>query len=283
MRKIVLGSVASLYILMMAGCSLSNPFGVGYDTSVCESTKDFGVCGSPRQIYENREILRKVQYDYLHANLDTELFFAIDKSNQIMVKEDRDGKWELYEISKWKTMIDENLAGLNEKVSKNKAEAKDRKASTQISSTSGSVDSDGDLSIKYQAQGPLIISRTNVGDIIRDNGIIQQAFIANYTDNSGDLISSHEVYIVAKESSWVVGESTPKETNLKDIPTPMSTELLKKMNVVDKYQEGIVDRFNVDDQGGVAQAIQNDPKKIDEDQSENLDVINSFIKKGETK
>jgi hypothetical protein len=283
MRKIVLGSVASLYIFMMAGCSLSNPFGVGYDTSVCESSKDFGVCGSPKQIYENREILRKVQYDYLHANLDTELFFAIDKSNQIVVKEDRDGKWELYEISKWKIMIDKNLVNLNEKVSKNRAEAKDRKASAQISSTSGSVDSDGDLSIKYQAQGPLIISRTNVGDIIRDNGIIQQAFIANYTDNSGDLISSHEVYIVAKEGSWVVGESTPKETNLKDIPTPMSTELLKKINVVDKYQEGIVDRFNVDDQGGVAQAIQNDPKKIDADQSENLDVINSFIKKGETK
>ena len=34
---------------MFSGCSAANPFGIGYDTSVCEDSKDFGVCGSPKK------------------------------------------------------------------------------------------------------------------------------------------------------------------------------------------------------------------------------------------
>ena len=107
-NKILLHSAILSSIIMFSGCSAANPFGIGYDTSVCEDSKDFGVCGSPKEIYNNRDAIRKVQADYLRAELNTVLFFAINKNSEIVVKEDRDGKWEIYETSKWKVLIDNN-------------------------------------------------------------------------------------------------------------------------------------------------------------------------------
>ena len=115
------------------------------------------------------------------------------------------------------------------------------------------------------------------------NGIIQQTFVANYADYTGDLISSHELYIVVKDPEWVVGEKAPKESSIQNIPTPISTELLKKQDRVNEYQERIVDRYNIDDQGAVVEAVNNDPTKIDQDQKNNMDLINSFIKKEKNK
>lgn len=278
-NKILLHSAILSSIIMFSGCSAANPFGIGYDTSVCEDSKDFGVCGSPKEIYNNRDAIRKVQADYLRAELNTVLFFAINKNSEIVVKEDRDGKWEIYETSRWKTLIDNNNSKISEKISEH--DKRERKAGPVKYSGDIPITEDSDLSIKYKKQGPLLVSRTNIGDIIRDNGIIQQTFVANYADYTGDLISSHELYIVVKDPEWVVGEKAPKESNIQNIPTPISTELLKKQDRVNEYQERIVDRYNIDDQGAVVEAVNNDPTKIDQDQKNNMDLINSFIKKGE--
>lgn len=274
--NILIQSTLLASALSFSGCSLKNPFGIGYDTSVCDDSKDFGVCGSPKEIYNNREAIRAVQSDYLRSELDTTLFFAINKQSQIVVKEDRDGKWELYEVSEWKKKIDKRNEALSEKIKNN-----DPRKMTSSVKYGGDIPitEDSDLSIKYQKQGSLLNSRTNVGDIIRDNGIIQQTFVANYADYSGDLISSHELYIVVKDPEWVVGEKAPKESSIQNLPTPVSTELLKKQDRVNEYQERIVDRYNIDDQGAVIEAVNNDPTKIDEDQKNNMDLINSFIQK----
>ena len=91
------------------------------------------------------------------------------------------------------------------------------------------------------------------------------------------------MYIVVKDPEWVVGEKAPKESSIQNIPTPISTELLKKQDRVNEYQERIVDRYNIDDQGAVVEAVNNDPTKIDQDQKNNMDLINSFIKKEKNK
>jgi hypothetical protein len=280
-NKVLIHSAILSSIIMFSGCSAANPFGIGYDTSVCEDSKDFGVCGSPKEIYNNRDAIRKVQSDYLRAELNTVLFFAINKNSEIVVKEDRDGKWELYETSRWKTIIDNNISKISDKISDN--DKKERKAGPVKYGGDIPITEDSDLSIKYKQQGPLLVSRTNIGDIIRDNGIIQQTFVANYADYTGDLISSHELYIVVKDPEWVVGEKAPKESSIQNIPTPISTELLKKQDRVNEYQERIIDRYNIDDQGAVVEAVNNDPTKIDQDQKNNMDLINSFIKKEKNK
>lgn len=264
-----------------SGCSLKNPFGIGYDTSVSETSKSktFGVSGSPKDIYKHRDIIRKTQDEYLSSGIKDVLYFGIDKKGNMLVKKDRDEEWSKYETSYWKEKIDK----ANEKNKKNE-EALERKRDEKnkgakargISSSSDILVTAGnDLSIQYKEQGRLISTRTQVGDIIRDNGQIQQVFVANYIDNEGNLVSSHELYVVVKDPSWIVGEKTPKTTNnMREIPTPVSKGLLKEQARSEKADERIVDSYLRDDPAAVTNAINDAPTIEDEQDSK---IIRNFI------
>lgn len=264
-----------------SGCSLKNPFGIGYDTSVSETSKSktFGVSGSPKDIYKHRDIIRKTQDEYLSSGIKDVLYFGIDKKGNMLVKKDRDEEWSKYETSYWKEKIDK----ANEKNKKNE-EALERKRDEKnkgakargISSSSDILVTAGnDLSIQYKEQGRLISTRTQVGDIIRDNGQIQQVFVANYIDNEGNLVSSHELYVVVKDPSWIVGEKTPKTTNnMGEIPTPVSKGLLKEQARSERADERIVDSYLRDDPAAVTNAI-NDAPTIEDDQDSK--IIRNFI------
>ena len=264
-----------------SGCSLKNPFGIGYDTSVSETSKSktFGVSGSPKDIYKHRDIIRKTQDEYLSSGIKDVLYFGIDKKGNMLVKKDRDEEWSKYETSYWKEKIDK----ANEKNKKNE-EALERKRDEKnkgakargISSSSDILVTAGnDLSVQYKEQGRLISTRTQVGDIIRDNGQIQQVFVANYIDNEGNLVSSHELYVVVKDPSWIVGEKTPKTTNnMGEIPTPVSKGLLKEQARSEKADERIVDSYLRDDPAAVTNAINDAPTIEDEQDSK---IIRNFI------
>ena len=264
-----------------SGCSLKNPFGIGYDTSVSETSKSktFGVSGSPKDIYKHRDIIRKTQDEYLSSGIKDVLYFGIDKKGNMLVKKDRDEEWSKYETSYWKEKIDK----ANEKNKKNE-EALERKRDEKnkgakargISSSSDILVTAGnDPSIQYKEQGRLISTRTQVGDIIRDNGQIQQVFVANYIDNEGNLVSSHELYVVVKDPSWIVGEKTPKTTNnMGEIPTPVSKGLLKEQARSERADERIVDSYLRDDPAAVTNAINDAPTIEDEQDSK---IIRNFI------
>ena len=264
-----------------SGCSLKNPFGIGYDTSVSETSKSktFGVSGSPKDIYKHRDIIRKTQDEYLSSGIKDVLYFGIDKKGNMLVKKDRDEEWSKYETSYGKEKIDK----ANEKNKKNE-EALERKRDEKnkgakargISSSSDILVTAGnDLSIQYKEQGRLISTRTQVGDIIRDNGQIQQVFVANYIDNEGNLVSSHELYVVVKDPSWIVGEKTPKTTNnMGEIPTPVSKGLLKEQARSERADERIVDSYLRDDPAAVTNAINDAPTIEDEQDSK---IIRNFI------
>ena len=264
-----------------SGCSLKNPFGIGYDTSVSETSKSktFGVSGSPKDIYKHRDIIRKTQDEYLSSGIKDVLYFGIDKKGNMLVKKDRDEEWSKYETSYWKEKIDK----ANEKNKKNeealerKREEKNKGAKARgISSSSDILVTAGnDLSIQYKEQGRLISTRTQVGDIIRDNGQIQQVFVANYIDNEGNLVSSHELYVVVKDPSWIVGEKTPKTiNNMGEIPTPVSKGLLKEQARSERADERIVDSYLRDDPAAVTNAINDAPTIEDEQDSK---IIRNFI------
>ena len=270
MKILVLSALAAITILS-TGCSMHNPFGIGYDESVCNDSKTFGVCGSPSDIYKYRDIIKSVQSDYLKARLDTVLYFAVSPEGDIQVKGDRDGQWEDYNSSDWKKIINSRI--LKKKVS-NKREAS-FSISNDIPVTKG-----GDLSIKYKKQGPLLVTRTKIGNIIRDQGLIQEVFVANYVDNENDLITSHNVQIVVRNPDWVVGERNPKNVKLENIPTPISDKMLKRQQVIDKGQEKTISDFNRNIDEGYQSALNEEQKnkktknkKIDK----SLDIINSFL------
>ena len=276
-------SLTAAIMLTTTGCSLKNPFGVGYDSSVCEASKDFGVCGAPKDIYKYRGKIKKVQYDYLHAQLDTVLFFGISKDGEIVVKEDRDGPWERYDLSEWKNIIEEEIARqqelkdeINNKI--NKGKISKRTAGVTIYQSDIPTSEETDLSVKYQDQGPLLTTRTSIGDIIRDTGHIQQIYIANYVDRGGDLISGHELYVVVKEPEWIVGEKTPHSTRLESVPTPISKELFHRQNRTNEYQNNVVNTYNRDSIKGSIESIVDNPYHADKKENKDNDLIKSFIK-----
>jgi len=271
MKKLTITAIG-LTALLFSGCSLKNPFGIGYDTSVCNDSKTFGVCGSPKDIYKYKDKVKQVQEEYLNARLDTTLYFAVSPEGVVQVKADRDGKWERYDISEWKKIIDEKNKELKEKVSKESSKIASFDINSDIPVTKG-----GDLSVQYKKQGPLLVTRTKIGNIIRDQGLIQEVFIANYADTDGDLVSSHEVHIVARNPEWIVGERTPKDVRLEALPTPLSKDLLKKQQRVEKEQERTINAFNRDQEAGYLSAQEIESKNKD-NKLEDLSIINKFIK-----
>lgn len=271
---------------LFTGCSLKNPFGIGYDTSVSETSKSktFGVSGSPKDIYKHRDIIRKTQDEYLSSGIKDVLYFGIDKKGNMLVKKDRDEEWQKYETSPWKDKIDEANRKNKEKEEEleKKRAAKASKSAQGVGGFVNSPNSDitvtagNDLSVQYKEQGKLVSTRTQVGDIIRDNGQIQQVFVANYIDNEGNLVSSHELYVVVKEPSWIVGEKTPKTmTNMGEIPTPISKNMLQEQTKSEKADERIVGSYLRDDPIAVTNAI-NDAPSIEDEQD--TKIIRNFIK-----
>lgn len=271
---------------LFTGCSLKNPFGIGYDTSVSETSKSktFGVSGSPKDIYKHRDIIRKTQDEYLSSGIKDVLYFGIDKKGNMLVKKDRDEEWQKYETSPWKDKIDE----ANKKNKEKEDELEKKRAAKAAKSAQGTggfvnspnsditVTAGNDLSVQYKEQGRLVSTRTQVGDIIRDNGQIQQVFVANYIDNEGNLVSSHELYVVVKEPSWIVGEKTPKTmTNMSEIPTPISKNMLQEQTKSEKADERIVGSYVRDNPIAVTNAI-NDAPSIEDEQD--TKIIRNFIK-----
>lgn len=285
-RKFLGGlAVTAGLLFTMTGCSLKDPFGIGYDTSSCEDSKNFGACGSPKDLYKNRDLIRGVQKDYMMSGIEDELFFAINSDGKMLVKADRDEKWIPYDNSKFKQEIDSRNKKTKELVDGQSGAGKyvpQGNSSARVISPIATYQNDipvtdeTDLSIKYKEQGPLIVSRTKVGDIIRDNGLIQQVFVANYVDHSNDLIASHEMYVVVKDPEWIVGERTPKNVKVDRMPTPLSTKLITDETKTTQFQEDVVDSYNSDDKEGLISAMIMDPK-VEKEKNDDADLINSFL------
>ena len=207
--------------LLFSGCSTDNPFGVGYEASACEQSKDGGLCGSPTSIYKYKNKVKEVQKNYLASGYPDKLFFAISRDGRIMVKEERDAKWRPYVGSPYESAINKGLKG---------------KYKTNLGSGYSSTSSDipvgknNDLSVSYNRSEKYIQTRTNVGRMIRDNGEYSRVWIAPYVDNKGDLVSAHEVYTVIRDPEWVIGEKTPKKVlnAATPIPSPISIDMLNK-------------------------------------------------------
>ncbi len=275
MKKTILLSVFAATIF--TGC-FSNPFGIGHEKSSCEVSSGFGVCGEPKKIYTHRDKIKQLQSDYMKSGYDGDLYFGINDSGEMLVKDDREGRWMNYNGSRIQAEI-ESL--LEKKDPVRMQDAKVRKASSGMITQDIPVTNENDLSVKYMLQKPVIQTRTNVGEVIRDNGLVQKIWIAPVVDSKNDLISAHEIYLVVKEPKWVVGEDTPKNMkNIGEIPTPMSEKVLEKIEVEDKHQETVVDHYNNDNKAGLSNEIKNgDSQEKKLENQEDLNLINQFLSK----
>lgn len=269
MKKNIYSIIGAIGLtLALSGCS-ENVFTIGYENSSCEGSAANGVCGSPKDIAQYSDIIKKTQSDYLHAQLDTTLYFGISPKGYMAVKEDRDGHFQPYKGSKWESLINKRLA---------ENDAKGLGQTNTGTGTSGSnshrvIDED-DLSIKFQRQGDLIRTRTSLGNILRDNGEIREVFIETYQDRGGDLISGHEAHVVVKDPSWVVGEDVPKGSRLNKVPTPISTELFNTAEANAQYSNNMQRRTTVRQPSKSSRTV----AKTATSSNSDMKVINNYIK-----
>ena len=181
MKKTILLSVFAATIF--TGC-FSNPFGIGHEKSSCEVSSGFGVCGEPKKIYTHRDKIKQLQSDYMKSGYDGDLYFGINDSGEMLVKDDREGRWMNYNGSRIQTEI-ESL--LEKKDPVRMQDAKVRKASSGMITQDIPVTNENDLSVKYMLQKPVIQTRTNVGEVIRDNGLVQKIGMPPVVDSKKNL------------------------------------------------------------------------------------------------
>jgi type IV conjugative transfer system lipoprotein TraV len=252
--------VGLLAMSLLNGCA-SNPLGIGYEHSVCEGSTADGVCGTPEAIYKYRDLIKSVRADYLSSGLNQKLYFSVKDNGMVMVKSSRDGKWRPYLSSKWYNKIQNRL--------KKNVEVSPIQNNYKMGMVGGiPITSNTDLSIQYSKQGSIVATRTNVGDILRDNGEVRRLWIAPVEDNHGDLISAHEVYLVIKQPKWIVGEKTPvmQKSRMRALITPMSDKMLSHRK----------DYYNTVEKAGKPVAIKK-PSLHKEIRPYDV-VINDFIK-----
>lgn len=275
-KTIKIALASSLAAFLFSGC-LSNPLGVGYEKSSCEVSSGFGVCGSPKDIYIHRDKIKEAQADYMKSGYEEELFFSISPKGEMLVKEERGaGAWENYNTSAIKADIDRRLAekGIVEgtKINKPLVDVNNH-MSQDVPVTEGN-----DLSLVYQKQ-KFLLETVEVGGMIRDNGRVQKFWLAPVIDKQDNLVSARTMYVVVEEPKWKVGETTPKNTKKGILPTPMSEELLKQQQRYDDNQEKVINSYNNDDIGGLQEAIERNPKVVDQEIEEDMIEIQKFLER----
>lgn len=285
--KGLLFSGATLFVL--SGCAASNPFGIGYDKSVCENAADLGFCGRPEDIYKYKNLIKKVQEDYVKSGIGQQLYFAITEDGTVLVKDSRDGKWVPYFTSKWYKIIQARLKKQKEILSKLENNNKKRtavKANLLPLAQDIPVTSANDLSVVYKKQGTILQTRTNVGNLIRDYGLIQKVWIAPYVDKKGNLVTAHEIFVVVRNPKWIVGEKYPKAINrnkLGVIPTPISQEILKMQQKYDKYNESVITYYNRGLNSNLKEILQHNPDQEQKQIEKNMNIIYDFLNKSTKK
>jgi len=278
---------SGVILFTLSGCAASNPFGIGYDRSVCENAADLGFCGRPEDIYKYKNLIKKVQEDYVKSGIGQQLFFAITDDGTVLVKDKRGGKWVPYFTSKWYQIIQARLKKQKEILEKLKSKKeKALKANLLPLAQDIPVTSANDLSVVYKKQGTILQTRTNVGNLIRDYGLIQKVWVAPYVDEKGNLVTAHEIFVVVRNPRWIVGEKYPKSVNrnkLGEIPTPISQEILKMQQKYDKYNENVIAYYNEGLNKNLKETLQHNPHQEQKKIEKNMNIIYDFLNKSTKK
>jgi hypothetical protein len=66
---------------------------------------------------------------------------------------------------------------------------------------------------------PIIGSQQDDAKVVRDFGVVLKTWIAPYKDTNGNLVASHELYVVVKEADWIGAETLPKRATGLRSPT----------------------------------------------------------------
>lgn len=255
-RRSIIGLIAPFAaLLILNGCSSKESLLVpGQLESDCSNkASKFGVCGSPRSIYEHQDQIKQIYYEEDQS-------YKVDRSGRIFntesgkevipgVKPDKSGQYECPGCEP-----DTNGGGSAPTV-----ESKMVASSLLTKSNNGLL----------LGNRSLVVDTPQKAAVIRDMGWQQKIWVAPYENNFGDLVEAHGVYVVIQEPHWIVGEREP--TNMKRgvvVPTPLVTDVFTdKHNATKRNTQYEIDSY-------LREQLEKNIKSIDSFTSQKDDVTN---------
>jgi len=274
-KNTLLVGLSLIIVLIMSGCSgKTNLLGIGQDSGDCEGVvSKNGVCGSPIDIYKNRDLIKSLQ-NFPHDNGE---IYSIDTKGVVYVSED-DGKTR-HPVDFTKKKYRKNISS-NPSNSNNTNKFK----STNVDNTlykNKDVLGD-DLVAVYKKQGPILQQVSSKNYVIRDYGLIQKIWIAAYEDKEEDLHSAETIYVVVKKPSWKVGENKPKKVvKMKYKQTPISEKVFEEQPIkISEDKEKVLVNYNDDKELETVESINSLDSKVESDVKSNLNKMDKFLNEG---
>lgn len=205
-KLITITTILFTGVLFTTGCASKSLLTPGKEKSNCDiDSSKFGVCGNPANIYKYRNRIKKLDKT---ADLKGGSYYinnngqvGIIKNGKIIKRASNNRKIDIINTG------EENPNDLNDKI---------------LISNQGVI-------LRHPAQSAPI----------RDMGLVQKIWFAQYQTPNDDLQQSHSLYTVIRKPSWVIGEKRPAKTeNSKFIPSIISSGVINKShsihNVIDR-------------------------------------------------
>lgn len=206
MKKIVTASIsATLVLAALSGCAGKKSILVpGQSEGDCDArAQKLGVCGTPKSIYEHRDAIKHIYFEEDEA-------YRVSKNGKI------------YNIETGEEIIPgQKPDGCGLAV----CPGCDDDEPVKSGKGGGYVGNDMKKGVRLQNRA-LVLETPHAQTPVRDLGLIQKIWIAPHENQAGDLVMAHELMVVVRKPSWIIGEPKPKRSREGAVvPTPIAATL----------------------------------------------------------
>lgn len=190
---------------VLTGCAGKKSILVpGQSEGDCDArAQKLGVCGTPKSVYEHRDAIKHIYFEEDEA-------YRVSKNGKI---------YNIETGEEVKPGVKPDTCGL--------AVCPGCEDEGEGGGKSGGCygSSGGKDGVRLQNRS-LVLETEQTTTPIRDLGLIQKLWIAPHENRAGDLVMAHEIMVVVRKPSWIVGEEQPRRTKTGTvIPSPVATAL----------------------------------------------------------
>lgn len=217
-------------LIGLGGCAGKKSILVpGQSEGDCDArAQKLGVCGTPKAVYENRDAIKHIYFeeDQAYRVSKNGKIYNIETGEEIIpgVAPDSCG------LAVCPGCDDEDEAG---------------RGSDASGKSAGCLGVNGEKDGILLQNRSLVLETEQTTTPIRDLGLIQKLWIAPHENRAGDLVMAHEIMVVVRKPSWIVGEEQPRRTKTGTvIPSPIATAILTDSHeAIDRKELGSLNDF----------------------------------------
>lgn len=206
MKRVMTIATIAAALTVFSGCAGKKSLLVpGQSESDCDAkAQKLGVCGTPKSIYEHRDAIKHIYFEEDEA-------YRVSKNGKV------------YNIESGEEVIPGvKPDGCGLAVCPG---CDDDEAEGAAGKSGSGYKGSKKHAVRLQSRA-MVLETPHAQTPVRDLGLIQKVWIAPHENRAGDLVMAHELLVVVRKPSWIVGEPKPKRTrNGAVVPTPVAEQL----------------------------------------------------------